>query len=351
MKIKKKLFLGFGLLFIVVLFFGAVSVYYIEEISETAKITLKNNYETLIFTGEMRSVLDENDLPLTFQAVKAFEKALEKQENNITEQGEREATAVLRKEFVLLNDARQNLSQKQATIKNVRFLLKTIDGLNMKAIVDKEYATRATVNKTAFYLGAMGFITFLILFILVAGFPGFIINPLNHFAEGLQEISHKNYDFRLDFKTSTEFTHLSAAFNAMAVSLSKNDTANLTKVLAEEVRIKALTEEMHDAVIGINENQVILFMNTIAKKILNLGEKQIIGKTVNELTNSSNLLKIILDNKNLADPLKVDLEGKIFCFQQKNIEIVVPYIKLNTLDAVQYSAFSAGTIYILKDVT
>jgi sensor histidine kinase regulating citrate/malate metabolism len=108
---------------------------------------------------------------------------------------------------------------------------------------------------------------------------------------------------------------------------------------------------MHDAVIGINENQVILFMNTIAKKILNLGEKQIIGKTVNELTNSSNLLKIILDNKNLADPLKVDLEGKISCFQQKNIEIVVPYIKLNTLDAVQYSAFSAGTIYILKDVT
>jgi NtrC-family two-component system sensor histidine kinase KinB len=89
MKIKKKLFLGFGLLFIVVLFFGAVSIYYIEVISETAKVTLKNNYETLTFTREMRSVLDETDLPLTLPAAEAFDKALKKQENNITEPGEK----------------------------------------------------------------------------------------------------------------------------------------------------------------------------------------------------------------------------------------------------------------------
>ena len=41
MKIRKKLFLGFGLLFVVVLFFGAVSIYYVEQISETAKVTFK----------------------------------------------------------------------------------------------------------------------------------------------------------------------------------------------------------------------------------------------------------------------------------------------------------------------
>jgi len=81
MKIRKKLFLGFGLLFIVVLFFGAVSIYYVEEISETAKVTLKNNYETLTFTRAMRSVLDENDLPLTSQAAATFDNALKKQEN------------------------------------------------------------------------------------------------------------------------------------------------------------------------------------------------------------------------------------------------------------------------------
>ena len=116
MKIRKKLFLGFGLLFIVVLFFGAVSIYYVEEISETAKVTLKNNYETLTFTRAMRSVLDENDLPLTSRAASTFDNALKKQENNITERGEREATAGVRKDFGLLIDPRLslNLAQKQS---------------------------------------------------------------------------------------------------------------------------------------------------------------------------------------------------------------------------------------------
>ncbi len=104
MKIRKKLFLGFGLLFVVVLFFGAVSIYYVEQISETAKVTLKNNYETLTFTREMRSVLDENDLPLTPGAAGAFDIALKKQENNITENGEKEATGGVRKDFSLLVD-------------------------------------------------------------------------------------------------------------------------------------------------------------------------------------------------------------------------------------------------------
>src|SRR5476649_1575709 len=104
MKIKKKLFLGFGLLFIVVLIFGAVSLYYIEVISETANVTLKNNYQTLTFTRTMRSVLDEQELPLNSPGIKTFDEALNKQEHNITEKGEREATSGVRQYFgVLIN--------------------------------------------------------------------------------------------------------------------------------------------------------------------------------------------------------------------------------------------------------
>jgi NtrC-family two-component system sensor histidine kinase KinB len=72
MKIKNKLRLGFGFLFIVVLSFGAVSLYYIHEISDSAKVILKNNYETLSFAREMRTILDENKLPLNHNAINDF---------------------------------------------------------------------------------------------------------------------------------------------------------------------------------------------------------------------------------------------------------------------------------------
>lgn len=38
-------------------------------------------------------------------------------------------------------------------------------------------------------------------------------------------------------------------------------------------------------------------------------------------------------------------------FSKKNIEIVVPNLKPDPLDAIQFSGFPAGMIYVLKDVT
>ncbi|MDO7742930.1 MAG: MCP four helix bundle domain-containing protein, partial [Pedobacter sp.] len=62
MKIKTKLRLGFGFLFVVVLFFGAISLYYMNRISVSAKVILKDNYETLSYTRAMRALLDEHEL-------------------------------------------------------------------------------------------------------------------------------------------------------------------------------------------------------------------------------------------------------------------------------------------------
>jgi two-component system, NtrC family, sensor histidine kinase KinB len=351
MKIRKKLFLGFGLLFIVVLFFGVVSAYYIEDISETAKITLKNNYETLTFTREMRSVLNANDLPLTSQAADKFNTALKKQEHNITETGEREATGNVRADFGALTSPATSLTEKQVTEKRIRWRLDAIDGLNMTAIERKSASIRETVNNATLFLGAVGFITFLVLFVLIANFPGFIINPLHQFAEGLMEISRKNYDVRLDFKTSNEFTELSKAFNVLAEELSDLDNANATRVLSEEARIKAMIEETGVAILGVNEKNEILFMNTPAVNIFGLEDKQLVNRPVHEFTRHSSLLKTVLENTNPDEPFKVSHGKKTVYLQQKNLEIVVPNLRPNVLDAVQFSGFAAGMVYVLKEVT
>lgn len=351
MKIKRKLFLGFGLLFIVVVCFGAVSLYYIEKISETSKVTLKNNYETLTFTRDMRSVLDENDLPLSTPASTTFNNALKKQENNITERGEKDATASVRKSFGLLIDPSLSLNQKQQIGGSIRLQLTKIDGLNMQAIVLKNNFTHATVDRAALYLGGMGFITFLILFVLIANFPGFILNPLNELNEALQGVTEKNYDTRLEFNTSAEFTQLATAFNTMAEGLDKWENTLQAEIFSERERIKTLIEETDDAVFCINQKQEFLFLNTTAKEILNLNEKQIIGKPVSGFIEKNILLETILNNKDEKKPLKVTLNGKVSFFQKKSIEIVVPNLKPNLFDAIQLSGYSVGMIYILKNVT
>jgi two-component system, NtrC family, sensor histidine kinase KinB len=350
MKIKKKLLLGFGLLFIITLVFGGVSLYYIEVISNASNVTLKNNYQTLTFTKEMRSVLDENDLPFPSPAVEAFDRALKKQENNITEPWEREATGGVRRSFGLLTGASPGLALQREAEKNIRSLLTRIDGLNMHAIVLKNNKTRSTVTTATRYLGGMAFITFCILFVLIANFPGFILNPLEKFTEALEDISDQNYNARLDFKTSDEFARLAGAFNTMAAKLGALDNANRTKILAEEARIKTLIENAQDMIIGINENEEVLFMNETARSILNLGDKPVTGITVKELPKITGLLKEIIENKDKETPLKIKRGEKITYYEQKAREITVPNLKVD-FDSFEPASYSAGIIYVLKQAT
>lgn len=349
MKIKKKLFLGFGLLFIVVIIFGAVSLYYIEVISEASSITLKNNYQTLTFTRAMRTILDERDLPLDSLSAKVFNEALKRQENNITERGEREVTGDVRYAFGVLVNPLSSLDEQRKAEKNIRSSLTMIDGLNMRAIVSKNESTQATVNKAGLYLGSMVLITFFILFVLIFSFPGFILNPLEALIEALQEISRKNYDARLNFTGSEEFTRLANAFNAMAIELGALENASLSKVLAAENRIAVLIEETPDAIIGTNEKAEVLFMNSVAKQIFNLGDHAVSGQPLHLLPGQTDLLKEITANKDAGHILKIKHGRKIIHFQQKSLEINVPNLKID-FDSLQTATYPAGIIYLLKEI-
>ncbi len=344
MKIKTKLLLGFGLLFVVVVFFGIVSIYYIEDISEYSKTTVKNNYETLTFTRDMRAVLDENDLPLSASAATAFGNSLKKQENNITEPGEKEATAGVRAAFGQIVDPGSPLTAKQQAERTARLQLKTIEGLNMKAIEQKNDYIHTTVSKATFLLGGIVFITFLILFVFIINFPGFILNPLNKFIDGVHQIRQKNYDARLEFQTGDEFAALAVEFNAMATELSEMENSSLTQVISCENQLKIVVEEMPAGVIGLNEKQQIIFVNSEARSILKIGDKLVNGLPVHDVVKGS-LLKTILESKPGEDGIKLST-GTVH-YEVKKFEIVVPNLKPK-FDTLQFAGYTAGMIYILK---
>jgi len=145
MKVKNKLRLGFGFLFIVVLFFGAVSLFYINQIANSAKVILKDNYESLNYSREMRTVLDDQELPLNATAINAFNKQLVNEEHNITEPGEGETAGNLRKAFVTLQNTTDDATLKQ-TEKSIRKYLRDIEVVNMRAIVIKNEKAHKNVE-------------------------------------------------------------------------------------------------------------------------------------------------------------------------------------------------------------
>ncbi len=351
MKIKNKLYLGFGCLFLVVLLFGIASLYYIQETADNAKLILKNNYETLNYTKAMRMLLDENAWPFNAQVISGFNRQLARQEHNVTEKGEAEATQQLKAAFVNLTSSDTGLINRQQAERQVRRQLRAIETLNMQAILKKNDRARIAVNDAVLILSLAGTFTFLVLLSFSINLPNVVAGPLQALLKGIDEIGHKNYKQRLDFKQNDEFGELAAAFNHMASQLNEWENSNLATVMSEKRRIETIIEQMQDAIIGISEKQEVLFINDTARSLLHLTHKRIIGQQVQPLLHDNSLLAEVISGTTELKPIKTLVNGKETYFQLERREIVVPNLNMGFQDTLGVTGKSAGVVYVLKNVT
>ncbi|MEO7214454.1 ATP-binding protein [Mucilaginibacter sp.] len=350
MKVKTKLRLGFGFLFVVVLAFGATALFYLRDISESSKGILKDNYKSLGFVRQMRNTLDENSLPLGVVAAKKFNTYLQSQEHNLTEPGEKKPTQQLRATFLALQTGSENIAGQQAVEKEARHLLSEIERINMQAIVRKDDSARSKVDNATFILGLVGSFSFMVLFSFSVNFPGFIANPLKALVEGIREIGQKNYDKRLYFEENDEFADVANAFNSMAAKLNDWENSNLATVISEKRRIETIIEQMQDAIIGVNEKREVLFMNDAARKTLNISDDKVVGKNTDALIKGNDLFRSIIGDEATVKQLKVVLDGREAYFQLQSSSIVVPNVN-EPADVLQLASRSAGKVYILKNIT
>src|SRR5215468_7769515 len=95
---KNKIRLGTLFLFLLLLLSGGLGIFNLVRLKNDAKMILENNYESLDYCHIMQRQLDSFNIDRP-DALRNFEEALGRQENNITEPGEYDATATLRSDF------------------------------------------------------------------------------------------------------------------------------------------------------------------------------------------------------------------------------------------------------------
>ena len=320
MKLKAKLTVGIGFLFVVILVFGILGIVSINKLRSDADNILKNNYETLVYDNNMLKDLD--DLSTNKQAYADFEANLTKQENNITEYGEGDATKQLRNGFEELKKSPiDTISYRQ-----MRQAIQQINTLNQNAILRKHETAQKAASSAIFWLTIIFSVLTIISFTLTVNFPDVISTPVKALAKGITEIANKNYKNRIYLDQEDEFKELADAINTMAEKLDEYENSNLAKITFEKRRIETIINQMRDGIIGFDENRNILFLNVVSEKMLGLKEKDIIGQYAPDVALKNDLmrrllqdddqheLKIYADNKESyfnKDILKVSNEGKV----------------------------------------
>ncbi|KQK25904.1 histidine kinase [Chryseobacterium aquaticum] len=345
MKIKTKLNAGVGLLFFMIIILSVVGGWFIYQLKKDTQNILVANYNTLQYSRNMLLSLEEIDSQPF--AVKEFQKNLKLQSRNITESGEKEVTQNIISHFSELNKNPKNENLKSVIRKDIAELMQ----LNMNAIQIKSGIANTTAESAIAVISIAGTLCFLIAFILMINLPSNIANPIRELTLSIHQIAQQNYKERVQFEGNSEFGELAKSFNTMAEKLQEYSESRIDKILKGKKRIETLIDNMHDAVIGIDENRKVLFVNDEALKISGLKKEQFVGKQIQDVAVRNDLVRDLIREiidpeiqKNNDNLLKIFVEGKENYFEKEIVDI-------NVLPTGEDSKRFIGQVIMLRNIT
>lgn len=326
MKIKTKLVLGVGLLFVMIALLTALGIFYINRLSADSKNVLTDNYNTVDYCRQMLNALNKGIA--NPEAQKSFKTNLAQQKNTITEIGEQGLTDKLERDFAGII----NTPADSVLLQSIRSDIMDIILLNMQAIQRKSSVAETTAEASIFWVSIVGVICFLLAFTMLVNLPGNVANPLKELTSSIKQIAAQNYSQRVHFEQHNEFGELASAFNTMAEKLQEYKASNLERLMMEKRRIDALINNMSEPVIGLDENGVILFMNNTALSIAGLQQQHVIGKSIEEIAERNDLVKALVQGVSIksaqqsqakSEPVKIYADNKESYFAKEVIPIKI----------------------------
>ena len=313
--VKRKIWLGTLFLFLLLLITGGVSIFYVAKLKSDAGNILQDNYESLLYCHTMQQQLDSISVDIK-PAIKKFAGALQKEQNNITEPGEKEASDKL-------ESGLQKLEKNDTSQQNIRALqegIQTIFYLNMQAIKRKNLVAETSAGNALTIIISLSGLVFIMAFTFLFNFPSIITNPIGQLIAGIREITNKNYRYRIHIESKDEFGKLAESFNNMAERLEYFESSNLNQILFEKSRAEAVINSLKDASIGIDKNNIVLFANQQALQLLGLRSEQLVGKPVDEVKKGNDLFKFLSENESSA-PFKIVIDNWENYFIKEVLEV------------------------------
>jgi signal transduction histidine kinase/HAMP domain-containing protein len=340
MSIKTKVALGVGFLFVVILAIGGIGLYYLHELSQATKNIIRNNYETLEYTQNILKLVN-HDNP---GSIDSIEVNLLRQEANITEPAERDATLRLRSAFERYRANPTN----SICIGILQTAALNIHEINMNAIVRKNTIAHQTATRASTYVVITLSIFAIVAFTFIVNFPGYIANPIVQLTNSIKLIADKNYEERLHFNRDDEFEELAQAFNQMAEKLDEYEHSNLARAIFEKRRIETIINLMRDPVIGLDDRKKVIFANDQALLLLNIGKDQLVGRYAPDVALENDLLRNLIregtSKERESNLIKIVVTGKENYFAKETI--VVRYTPTG-----EKNIALIGQVLLLKNVT
>ena len=103
---------------------------------------------------------------------------------------------------------------------------------------------------------------------------------------------------------------------------------------------------MHDPIIGLDNQNTVLFVNNAALQIIGLKQAEVVGKNTSSLSKSNDLMMSLIDNNHNTKlaPMKIFADGKQSYFDKEIVSITITPTGENEIITI-------GDVIILRNIT
>jgi len=242
--IRTRFTLGVVFFLVIILLLSVLSAFYLNMLSGKTSTILTENHVSVIYARDMSEDLTKinqeitncflanknSDSSVINKELKLFNKSLQLEKNNITENGEDKLAFAIETGFNEYRDVLEKMINSPKQVAEVIYLqnkfanlyqqIMLLSQINEKAIEVKTNYTKVLAKKYSIQMSIIGTVCFLIAFGFTFSFGSYFNERFFQLYNGIKQISSSNYGQRLYFDGKDEFYEISLVFNDMAEKLS-----------------------------------------------------------------------------------------------------------------------------------
>jgi len=374
--LRSKILLGFMVILIIMFFAALWSIYNFYRLNESIKLTMQDNYSSIIAADNMGKSLDEQLHGIVIMYNQSFEAGYNLFEKSkldfyfwsnsagtaTSTEDEKKILDTLNAEYQkFIKDVNDNIDYS-IYIANKRQILRTDfvrfvnEVQNLKRInnaildinhnmLDQAVMRVKDITKTATLL------ILVILFVAIAislafgsQFSDYIVKPITTLRQSVTHVAEGNFEERIEIdENADEISTLAEEFNKMSEKLQVYEQLNLNKILYEKKKSELIIQSMNEPVLMVDENYNILLSNKAFDEAL--------GRYARNQDEIKMLLTLKPSAENKFVPPQTALFQKEDILNIKDSSGSQKYYKLIAASLEMPETKTKGTVVLFNDIT
>lgn len=379
MTLKKKIYIGYGVVFALMGFVIAWAVSNLVSLGKATDAILSENYRSILAAENMVDAIERQDSGILLVFLGDMENGIvqfreneaiflewmARAKDNITIPGESKLIqaiesdyAIYRRAFSLLTDmggtAERTLQTGDYQKTIYPLFAKVREGcIGLRRLNEETmYAAGAEagrVARRAIWSTVLVAATALILVLMFSMFlDERIVRPIRHFMEASRRISAGDYAVQVSVETRDELGELAGEFNQMARQLDHYHKMNIDEIISEKNKGEAILSSIEDGLVTFDTRLKVTGINPAARRMLDLGFAERAELCCRDILSDPNVCDLIQKTVAADTPPEVPDERRIITVTRDDSALHYLF-SVTAIRGPEHHL--SGVVLLLRDVT